>query len=194
MGEKEVAYRKFVLERSRAKTDIAAHMPRLFAFVLGEDEGGYPRRRILELGVRWGESTLAFLCGADLVGGFVLSCDITPCSVARKRVEEMGLSHRWLFVVADDRKFLPSLHGQFDLILIDTSHELEHTLFELRESARLLAKRKGALVLLHDYELSSVREAVRRFLAETDFDFDLEVFSESHGLAALRLQDWREGG
>ena len=59
------------LDRLSRWSDIREYLPLLYDFARS-----YPQVRVLELGSRKGNSTLAFLAGAEESGGHVWSCDI----------------------------------------------------------------------------------------------------------------------
>lgn len=103
---------------------------------------------IIELGVREGNSTCAFLAVLENVKGTLWSVDINP---ARTPPEWDKIEH-WKFLQADDmspeaREWLPA---ECDVLFIDTSHVYEHTLVELAEYAPRV--RPGGVILMHDTE------------------------------------------
>jgi hypothetical protein len=109
----------------------------------------YPGVRVLELGVRSGNSTAAFLAAADRADGHVWSADIMPPDVPA-HWHDCG---RWTFIPGDDMIIIPP-PGPFDILFIDSSHRRAHTLAELRKFAPLV--RPGGKVLLHDTRLEHV--------------------------------------
>ena len=131
-------------------SDIQGHMP-----FLKETAEGYAEPVIIELGVRSGQSTSAFLAGIAGNGGGLWSCDIDQPSVPD---HWHGLP-QWHLLVADDlspaaQAWLPA---QCDVLFIDTSHTVEQTLGELRTYVPRVRKRnpegrEGGVVLLHDTE------------------------------------------
>ena len=130
------------------------HIRRLF-----EIASSYEYVRVLELGVRTGMSTSAFLAAAARTGGHVWSVDVEQPRVPASW-EQSGL---WTLTVADDLGELPGLHGmRFDVLFIDTSHSLAHTLAELERFVPLTVP--GGRVLLHDSVMfPGVREALDAF-------------------------------
>jgi predicted O-methyltransferase YrrM len=102
---------------------------------------------LVELGVRTGNSTCAFLLAlARACQGMLWSVDIAEPQVP---VGWRGLPW-WNLLVADDvsvqaQAWLPC---DIDLLFIDTSHSYEHTRAELNLYAPRM--RPGGLVLLHD--------------------------------------------
>lgn len=109
---------------------------------------------VIELGVRTGVSTSAFLAAAERAGGYVWSVDIESPRVPAHWADS-GL---WTMTVGDDLT-VPLPGGRWDLLFIDTSHERDHTLAELERYAPLL--RPGGLILAHDTAwFPGVREAL----------------------------------
>lgn len=110
-------------------------------------------KTILELGTRTGESTTAFLLGAEITDGHVFSVDVNPCPAAAARVKEIGLEDRWTFLQTDDMD-LPwdaVTHPwvqELDMLFIDTSHVYEHTVGELRKFEPWV--RDGGVIVMHD--------------------------------------------
>lgn len=131
-------------------SDIYEHLPLFYSTALK-----YQQPRILELGVRWGNSSCAFLLGAHDAGGHLYSIDINPVPdmVPFKNDE------RWSFLRADDlsldaeiwaRDNIEFFLNGYDILFIDTSHYLAHTLAELNIYVPLV--KKGGVVFMHDTE------------------------------------------
>ena len=138
-----------VHEWARRERDMAPHVETLI---------GYARkaRTIIELGVRAGASTWAFLDGLPAEGR-LWSVDIAQHRVPAR----VSGDPRWSFIRGDDgdpsvRKRLPD---QADLVFIDTSHELEHTKAELE----FALSRRPSRIACHDAEWPGVAAAVEWF-------------------------------
>lgn len=129
-------------ERCREPSDIRDWLPTLFGFATY-----YTDPVILELGVRSGNSTAAFLAGVDKVGGHVWSMDIHPPNVPGEWFDHP----RWTFIQADDVRPPALLPALFDIVFVDTSHAYEHTMAELRLYVPRV--RAGGVMLFHDTEL-----------------------------------------
>lgn len=128
---------------------------------------------VVELGVRGGVSTWALLDGLPADGRLV-SVDIDHGCLVPPRVRD---DPRWTFIVGDDHAVnLPAA----DLVFIDTSHEYHHTRDELALAERLGAK----VIILHDYMLPDVADAVDGFVRRSDWW--LAVEHSDWGLAVLR--------
>lgn len=101
-------------------------------------------KTVVELGVRTGVSTAAFLTAMDVTGGAVWSCD-----VHQPRVDPWIRDHpRWEFWWGSDLD-LAGDAPDCDVLFIDTSHAYQHTVDELR----LYAPKARRLILLHDTQL-----------------------------------------
>ena len=125
---------------SAEQHDIRAQMPVLYAWAR------QPGVRVIELGVRSGNSTSAFLAAAERAGGELWSVDI---AVPQVPGYWQGLPF-WHLMVADDQdpaavRFCPDQAG---VLFIDTSHYYAHTLAELRLYVPKV--RPGGTVLMHD--------------------------------------------
>ena len=135
---------------ARANTDIHDHLATLFF----ETVAARPRL-IVELGTRGGVSTCALLGAAEITDAHVLSVDIENCGDID--IPER-FRRRWTFVQADDVEFSGApfanfcaargLPPQADVILLDTSHVLEHTRAELKCWPQRLAP--SGVMLFHD--------------------------------------------
>ena len=121
--------------------DSDQHLMTMFSIVLQ-----LKAKRILELGVRMGVTTLPFLLGAEKTGGFVVSVDINNTEFKCPD----HLSHLWNFKQQDAVSFLEScvVDEPWDLIFIDDWHSYDHVKAELK----LIDLQIGSstVVLLHD--------------------------------------------
>lgn len=128
------------IARTGTRSDIRGHLEFIHAEALG-------RAVIAELGVRSGNSTCAILAAIGQAGlGELWSVDQDVPWVPRSWYQ---LPH-WHFLQADDisgqaRSWVPE---QLDMLLIDTSHDQDHTLAEL--VAYGLRVREGGVILCHD--------------------------------------------
>ena len=123
------------------RTDIQGHLPLLY-----QEVADRPGAVVIELGVRTGQSTGAFLAAIEAVGGELWSADITPPAVP---AWWHGLEF-WHFTSGDDLHpaVTAALPAQCDVLFIDTSHEYDHTLEELRTYVPRI--RPGGTGLFHD--------------------------------------------
>jgi predicted O-methyltransferase YrrM len=146
--------------RLREDSGIKDEMPLLLSYA-----AGYRFCRVLELGVRSGRSTSAFLAAAARTGGHVWSVDL-----ARPAVPAWWAETRfWTFRQADDLNVTPELEGwpvSYHVLFVDTSHLELHTLGELRRFVPYVAP--GGVVLCHDTKLpgGQVAQALDTFCAE----------------------------
>lgn len=128
--------------RCHRGSDIVDHLPYLHA------RAAQDGLRAVELGVRSGESTAAFLAAVEAHDGYLWSVDVD-----RPDVPADFYGSRWTFIQGDDMGpgILEQLPEQFDLLFIDTSHRYQHTLDELwRYGPRV---KPGGVILLHDTDL-----------------------------------------
>lgn len=168
-------------------SDIVGHLPTLHGHVLR-----YTEPAVVELGVRSGNSTSAFLAAAALVGGHVWSVDI-GLPQAPGWWWQTGL---WSPIVGNDMDpaVLARLPETFDVLFIDTSHAYDHTLEELRTYVPRV--KPGGVVLCHDTELEApelvgpqppfpVAKAIGEYCAETGLTW--ENITGSYGLGVIEV-------
>lgn len=125
---------------SIADPNIPAHLLSIFSIAVG-----MKGKKILELGVRDGYTTLPLLYAASLFDGQLTSVDIndTPW----KCPEE--LSDNWTFCKSDAIKFLESQQNTiYDIILVDDWHSYGHVKKELELLESMVDKH--SVILLHD--------------------------------------------
>lgn len=164
--------------RAADGTDISHQMPILYAYAR------HPGVKIIELGVRSGNSTSAFLNGIEHGGGELWSVDIAEPEIPA----EWRDIPAWHLLVADDTTpeavaFCPD---GVDVLLIDTSHYYEHTMAELR--AYVPKVRPGGIVLMHDTNPEEWPD-VSRALTDYCREAGLEWYDHQwwHGLGVIEV-------
>lgn len=128
-------------QRAYEPSDIGQHLPRLF------DEASIDDVHVIELGVRTGNSTAAFLAAAEQQRGHVWSVDINSPRVPL----HWFASDLWTPLVGNDLELAGELPNYVDVLFIDTSHRYDQTKAELELYAPKV--KPGGRILLHDTEL-----------------------------------------
>lgn len=98
---------------------------------------------IVEFGIRSGVSTWALLDGLPKDGTY-LGIDIDP-RIMQFTPTNVLFDPRTTFVIGDDREVELPTHA--DLVMIDSSHEYEHTKQELDLAVRM----SPDIIVMHDY-------------------------------------------
>jgi lipopolysaccharide biosynthesis protein/predicted O-methyltransferase YrrM/predicted nuclease with TOPRIM domain len=144
-------------ERARTKSDINEHLDLLYEIA------AYTRaRKIVELGTRGGNSTIALLAGAVETEGHVISVDWgkgaehadeppTWDALAQTSTlitDKLGLGDYWRLVIADTAEFAREYDDEIDLLFIDTGHSYDQTKKELDVWGRKVVN--GGFIILHD--------------------------------------------
>lgn len=104
-------------------------------------------RRILELGVRNGNTTLPFLCAAQELGGMVHSVDLDATTFGCPS----DLRVYWQFFQSDALAWLEQRSrqdAQYDLVYIDDWHAYDHVKRELELIEPMVTP--SSVILLHD--------------------------------------------
>jgi hypothetical protein len=133
------------------------------------------RGRVLELGVRGGSSTAAFLAAAeDGRVAHVWSVDVNDCGGIWAHGHES-----WTFIQSDSldkRKILAAGAPQtVETLFIDTSHTYPHTLRELETWGPLV--NPGGVIFLHDAYEEPVERSVREYCDPRGLRYALRVGS-----------------
>jgi predicted O-methyltransferase YrrM len=127
--------------RLRDWSDIQGHLQ-----FLHDRAASVPEPTLLELGVRSGNSTAILLAAACRTDGHLWSVDLEQPRVP----SWWPLTGLWTVTVGDDldQTVIEAQPEQVDLLLLDTSHEFDHTLAELR--AYVPRVKPGGVVCCHD--------------------------------------------
>lgn len=150
--------------------DIIEHIPTLQKICFQLEA-----QTILELGVRSGCSTKAFLEAARILDAKVTSVDIDDCS-------RVTTDPRWTFHHMDSLAYNPP--HNFDVIFIDTSHTYEQTIQELNK----FVPYANGVVLLHDtISCPPVMEAIQHYLLDNDV-YCFENHENNNGLGVLWMR------
>jgi len=151
-------------------SDIREHLPYLA-------ELGRGANSIIELGVREGYSTRAFLhCLSQRGHGHLWSVDVESLFITT--------SLQWEFVLGDDLDplVLDQLPHEVDVVFIDTDHAYDHTLAELEHYVPRV--RSGGVVVLHDTENEDPAQRGERIGMQPPFPVKraIEDYCEEHHL------------
>lgn len=150
---------------ARQKSDMRVHVPTLARLAAG--------KQVLELGVRYGVSTIALLFGGPTR---MVSVDLAPfvyeeSFYAITKEQELD----WMFLRMDSCDPALKKHGDFDLVFIDTTHTYECVAKELRMHCKYGSKART--IVFHDTVYfgetgdsmepgKGIMPAIRDFLAE----------------------------
>lgn len=144
------AYKEVLIYDNQSNTDISSHLPTLFCYSIMQNP-----ELILELGVRGGESTKAFMKSLSLSNSKLLGIDIQSYSG-----QCYAASRNAAFLCMSDLDF-PNYFTQseyksnkIDFVFIDTSHLYKHTLQEITAFVPLLSA--NGMLLFHDSNVTPI--------------------------------------
>lgn len=166
---------------------------------------GIKARKILELGVRDGNSTLPWILAAKETGGMVHSLDIEP---TRWKCPD-DLKIYWNFIQRDALEYLQECidkNMKYDLIYVDDWHAYAHVKKELELIEHLVTP--SGLVLIHDLMYGNAQPHYRmelnpsdpqwaeggpyRAVSELDPNkWEWSTIPVNHGMTLLRLKSGR---
>jgi predicted O-methyltransferase YrrM len=190
-GKIVTTVRDAYLDRLSRWSDIREYLAFLY-----EQARTRPGCRVLELGSRRGNSTLAFLAAAEESGGHVWSCDIEDVRRYPDGIGPFGRSPQWTFTCGDDLDpdVQAKLPAGVDVLFVDTSHEYAATVEECRAYVPRVAP--GGIALFHDTKLTGwpgyewdgdtppVRQALDDYCAEAGLSW--EELPGRYGLGIIR--------
>jgi predicted O-methyltransferase YrrM len=176
---------KNVVERASIYSDMQHHLVRLYSLTVK-----LPKEKVVvELGVRWGDSTTALLAAVNDSGGHLYSVDLLPPSGGA--AVYLDTEPNWTFILGDDMEVVKNWNKPIDHLFIDTTHRFEHTLSELREWGKWV-KVEG-IITLHDLYAyvdnevpTEVIPAIEKFMEENPQKYIFTAFPNSYGLGLLK--------
>jgi predicted O-methyltransferase YrrM len=115
-------------------------------------------RRVLEIGTGVGYATL-WLAAAVPQDGLLLTIESDPgrAALARRNIEQAGLSSRVIVIAGDARRYLHKVSGPFDLVFQDSD---PGTYAQLHDRLVALLRPGGALICNHVREGSEIGDAL----------------------------------
>lgn len=177
---------QFVTSR---KSDVVEH---LATFVAAVEE--LDAKKVIELGVRGGISTIAWLYALEGRGNLWAVDTSFPCItdpndptdvnlLDPQRPNGIGVQPHWIFMLGSDTSpqvldALPS--DDVDIVFIDTNHVYEDTLVELELYYPRV--RRGGRIFLHDTDLFNTPNAVTE-QPEYPVLTAMKEFSDAHKLS-----------
>ena len=142
-------------------------------------------KKVLELGVRNGISTVALVEAVSTINGHVWSVDLDDAKFTKQKISSMNLDRFWTFIQNDSILEAEKWENPVDLILVDTAHYYEQTLKELQMYERFL--NVGGFILLHDSKsFPGVLHAVEDFLKTSKSKYNFYNYINNNGLGILR--------
>lgn len=147
------AYKQMLVYSNQRDTDISSHIPALFTYAALLNP-----KLIVEAGVRGGQSTKPFYKAMDFCNATMIGLDIESSYAAAYNALTNSL-----FVHMNDLDFADyykksSYHNTpIDLIFIDTSHEYEHTLAEIKMFVPLL--NDNGILAFHDSNVTPLAQS-----------------------------------
>lgn len=122
-----------------AESDIRDHLPRFVDLVVALDA-----KRVCELGVRGGVSTVAWLEGLRRTDGHLWGVDIEPAPFTHERMT---------FIRGDDcdPETVIQVPWDLDVVFVDSSHLYAHTRREIELWLPRLAE--GGAMVFHDVDI-----------------------------------------
>ena len=138
-------------------------------------------KKILEIGVFEGSTTIPFLESAIENDGFVTSIDIADCIEAKKRVVKLGYEDYWKFIQSDSLDVV--WNDSIDHLYIDGLHTYEQLTKEL-EKYEPFVKNNMGIITIHDLVDKRVSDAVDDYIKNRK-DLVYKRYFNCAGLAVI---------
>jgi len=162
------------------ETDISGHLLTIYDTCISLNA-----QHVLELGVRYGESSKALLIALARTGGHLHAVDELRDKFDAPAFAELRAERRTFYNGHSTTVEVPDL--PWDLVLIDSSHTYDVTLAELRRFERTRC------FILHDWEPSRPQHGVDRaaftFLSEQPSIWALSVRDGFNGLGVIKRRE-----
>lgn len=168
-------------------SDVIEHLP-TFAQTVKELDA----RKVIEVGVRYGVSTIAWLYALQPgigTGGHLWAVDVSfpipaPGETINLLDPQGGLTSlpHWNFILGDGKSshVLAMLPDDADILFIDTNHVYEEVLEELEFLVPLV--RKGGRVLMHDTAIEDTANRGERPMTPYPVLTAMKEYCEAKGL------------
>lgn len=184
MSDVSYAFERYEFVR-REPSDIQEHLPTLVDLVVSTGA-----TKVIELGVRWGVSTAAFLWALEQTNGHLWSVDTdNRCNLK---------DDRWTFLMGYDLDLgvMSQLPDDADIVFVDTDHRYDLTRAEIQAFTPKL--RSGGYMVFHDTEVRNfehhtpgteppfpVKKAVDELLPEDTYP--RQHWTNNHGLTIVTM-------
>ncbi|NBP01904.1 MAG: class I SAM-dependent methyltransferase [Proteobacteria bacterium] len=135
-------FNNFLDKTLTGTNDSDQHLTTLFAITIQ-----LKAKKVLELGVRWGDTTEPMLAGVALNGGHITCLDINESAF----VCPEELKPHYTFIQSDAIEFLKQeveKNAYYDLVYVDDWHSGPHVRKELELIDQITDKK--SIILLHD--------------------------------------------
>jgi len=185
-----------LIEAASIEHDINYFLMLLYEMVVSYGTRKNDDITIVELGVRGGSSTIAFLSALEkLKKGKLWSCDIDPLmEELNRKVIDGGLYDYWYFWRGDSVEFADSYFSkrQVDIVFIDTSHEFSQTTKEIDKWSQKI--KDGGKMIFHDTlsRYDGVSVPIELFVEKNSSEWDYYNIDITTGLGILTRKKGKE--
>ena len=178
-----------IVELSKITTDINEHLINMMNLVIDRKA-----QTVVELGVRGGVSTQAWLAGVSETGGFLNSYDIQNLlpvdgPINTTLLERLGdpsaYSKLWKFEIGSSlEKYLIWDDKSIDILFIDTDHTAKQLYSELTLWHNKV--KDNGIIVMHDVTVPNIdmRQGLMSFLSEHE-EYSYDEYVNNNGLGII---------
>jgi predicted TPR repeat methyltransferase len=144
-------------------------------------------KKILELGVRWGDTSEPMVCAASMIGGHLTAVDIDQTMWECPE----DLKPYYTFVKSEAITFLKQeveKGAYYDLVYVDDWHAYEHVKVELELIDKITDKK--SLILLHDLMAFSNESGEYNWFKDSPVGGEWSQGGPTHAVLELDKNKW----
>jgi len=142
-------------------------------------------KNVIELGVLFGESTIALAESVSKINGHLWSIDIDECTKAHELINKANLNKFWTFIQGDDLEIGKKWNTPIDHLFLDTYHS-ERQVFSELELFEPHVKENGFISFHDTRSFKGVLPAILKYVKTKNMKFRFYNYVNSNGLAVIR--------
>ena len=159
---------------------IKSHLLILYSIAVGMDA-----KVIVEIGMRDGDSTRAFLWACQKTGGRLYSVDISEYPETIEEIERLNLSKYHEFIKGDSQKIHKQWSTPIDILFLDGCHYYGNHKMDFDNWYSKV--REGGIILVHDVDPSMPHhDGWKHFENEVLFHYEACALMFGGGLGIVR--------
>ena len=142
-------------------------------------------KNVVELGVLFGESTIALAESVSKINGHLWSIDIDECNKAHELINKGNLNKFWTFIQGNDLEIGKKWNTPIDHLFLDTYHS-ERQVFSELELFEPHVKENGFISFHDTRSFKGVLPAILKYVKTKNMKFRFYNYVNSNGLAVIR--------
>ncbi len=142
-------------------------------------------KNVVELGVLFGESTIALAESISKINGHLWSIDIDECNKAHELIHQANLNKFWTFIRGNDLEIGKRWNHPIDHLFLDTYHS-ERQVFSELELFEPHVKKNGFISLHDTRSFKGVLLGILKYVKTKNMKFKFYNYVNCYGLSIIR--------